>query len=152
MKWHYPYHWGDTRKDIGCPALVNINKKMEESNRKINRDVPEELSNKSEMSRVMVEINSIRQMIKSTTLNDTFVPNKNLHLKKWAEDLDTKEAFTSNIEASVVNDIMLLQTRKMIVTCKWYTCLFSLPLHFYDEKSKCYIMASKCNILLGKQR
>ena len=77
-------------------------------NRKINRDVPEELSNKSEMSRVMVEINSIRQMIKSTTLNDTFVPNKNLHLKKWAEDLDTKEAFTSNIEASVVNDIMLL--------------------------------------------
>jgi len=76
--------------------------------RKINRDVPEEIANKSEMSRVMNEINSIRQMIKSTTLNDTFVPNKVLHLKKWAEDLDTKSAFTSNIEESVVNEIMLL--------------------------------------------
>jgi hypothetical protein len=64
MKRHYPYHWGDTRKDIGCPALEK-------------------------------------------SLNASY--------------------------QSPRNDIMLLQTRKIIVTCKWYTCLFSLPLQFNDD-------------------
>ena len=47
-------------------------------------------------------------MIKSATLNDTFIPNKVLHLAKWAENLNTSDAFTSNIEESIVNEIMLL--------------------------------------------
>jgi hypothetical protein len=76
--------------------------------KKFNREVPEEVGNKNEMSKLTNEINNVRQMIKSATLNDTFVPNKSLHLKKWAEDMDTKSAFTSDIEESVVNDIMLL--------------------------------------------
>lgn len=76
--------------------------------KKFNREIPEEVGNKNEMAKLTNEINNLRQMIKSATLNDTFVPNKALHLKKWAEDLDTKTAFTSNIEESVVNDIMLL--------------------------------------------
>ena len=47
-------------------------------------------------------------MIKTATLNDTFVPNKILHLNKWAEGLNTSDAFTSNIEESIVSEIMLL--------------------------------------------
>jgi hypothetical protein len=54
------------------------------------------------------EINVIRSMIKTATLNDTFVPNKILHLNKWAEGLNTSDAFTSNIEESIVSEIMLL--------------------------------------------
>jgi hypothetical protein len=41
-------------------------------------------------------------------LNDTFVPNKKIHLDKWAEELETKGAFTSNIDETVVSDIMAL--------------------------------------------
>ena len=47
-------------------------------------------------------------MIKLATLNDTFVPNKKMHLDKWAEELETKGAFTSNIDETVVGDIMAL--------------------------------------------
>ena len=89
----------------------NINKKGasgSKDSKKFNREVPEDVGNKSEMSRLTNEINSVRLLIKTATLNDTFVPNKSLHLKKWAEDLDTTNAFTSDIEESVVNDIMLL--------------------------------------------
>jgi hypothetical protein len=54
------------------------------------------------------EIATISSMIKIATLNDTFVPNKVLHLAKWADGLNTSDAFTSNIEESVVSEIMLL--------------------------------------------
>ena len=87
------------------------NKKGQSSqkdSKKYNRDVPEEIANKSDMARITNEINNIRQMIKSSTLNDTFIPNKNLHLRKWAEDLNVKNAFTCDINESIVNEIMLL--------------------------------------------
>ena len=47
-------------------------------------------------------------MIKTATLNETFVPKKSLHLKKWAEDMNAPNAFTSNVDERFVNDIMLL--------------------------------------------
>ena len=35
MKWHYPYHWGDTRKDIGCPALEkSLERKLSETQKR----------------------------------------------------------------------------------------------------------------------
>jgi len=76
--------------------------------KKNNRDVPDDVSGKSEIHKLTNEINSIRAMIKTATLNDTFIPNKHYHLQKWAEDLDTTGAFTSNIEEDIVNEIMLL--------------------------------------------
>ena len=60
------------------------------------------------ISEINSEIDIIRSMIKTATLNDTFVPNKILHLAKWAEGLNTSDAFTSNIEESIVSEIMLL--------------------------------------------
>jgi hypothetical protein len=47
-------------------------------------------------------------MIKSATLNETFVPNKKLHLDKWAEGLYTNDAFTSNVDDHYVSEIMAL--------------------------------------------
>jgi hypothetical protein len=65
-------------------------------------------SGEETLSKINNEIGMIRSMIKTATLNDTFVPNKILHLTKWAEGLSTNDAFTSNIEESIVSEIMLL--------------------------------------------
>lgn len=76
--------------------------------RKFNRETDDNIASKSEIAKLTTQINSLRSMIKNTTLNDIFVPNKYDHLKKWADGLQTSNAFTSNIDESVVNDIMLL--------------------------------------------
>jgi hypothetical protein len=47
-------------------------------------------------------------MVKVATLNETFVPNKQHHLKKWAEHMNATNAFTSNIEEETIMEIMLL--------------------------------------------
>ena len=77
--------------------------------RKINRDAPEDVDDKKNMKGLTGEINTIRSMIKTATLNDMFIPNKHEHIEKWTHGLDTKNAFTSNIDESVVNEIMLLK-------------------------------------------
>jgi hypothetical protein len=48
-------------------------------------------------------------MVKSASLNDIFIPNKLAHLEKWAVGLDTKLAFTSNIDEQSITAIMLLK-------------------------------------------
>jgi hypothetical protein len=80
----------------------------DKNSKKFNRIVPDEIGNKSEMIKLANEISSLKSMIKTATLNETFVPNKSLHLKKWAEDIDVPNAFTSNVDERFVNDIMLL--------------------------------------------
>jgi hypothetical protein len=103
-KYEYLVEQNEKTSSVGASKKGSGSK----DSKKFNREVPEEVGNKNEMAKLTNEINNVRLMIKSATLNDTFVPNKTLHLKKWAEDLDTKSAFTSDIEESVVNDIMLL--------------------------------------------
>jgi hypothetical protein len=82
--------------------------------RKLSREPSKEPKDKDKdntkgiISEINSEIFIIRSMIKIATLNDTFVPNKILHLNKWAEGLNTSDAFTSNIEESIVSEIMLL--------------------------------------------
>lgn len=65
--------------------------------------------NNKEVSKINAELDLLRSMIKPAELNETFVPNKSLHLKKWAEALNAVAAFTSNIEEPVVLDIMMLK-------------------------------------------
>ena len=65
-------------------------------------------SSKSEISKLTQQINSIRSILKPATLNDTFVPNKHHHLLKWAEGMNSKASFTSDIPDEIVNEIMLL--------------------------------------------
>jgi hypothetical protein len=52
------------------------------------------------------ELERLRNLIKPAELNETFIPNKQLHLKKWAESMELSNPFTSDIEESVVIDIM----------------------------------------------
>lgn len=87
---------------------VNGRNKSSKDSKKTNRETNEELENKGVIGKLTTEINSLRSMIKLATLNDTFVPNKKMHLDKWAEELETKGAFTSNIDETVVGDIMAL--------------------------------------------
>ena len=87
---------------------VNSRNKSSKDSKKINRETDEEKESKGEIGKLTNEINSLRAMIKSATLNDTFVPNKKMHLDKWAEELETKGAFTSNIDENIVSDIMAL--------------------------------------------
>jgi hypothetical protein len=76
--------------------------------RKINREAPEDVNNKKGIKGITEEINAIRSLTKIAALNDIFIPNKQAHIEKWSYGLDTKEAFTSNIDENVVNDIMML--------------------------------------------
>ena len=48
-------------------------------------------------------------MVKSATLDDMFIPNKLAHLKKWAENVNTKRVFTSDIDEETIISIMLLK-------------------------------------------
>ena len=61
-----------------------------------------------EAGKIKTQLDMLRSMIKTATLNETFIPNKNLHLKKWAEDCNVTGAFSSNIEEEFINEIMLL--------------------------------------------
>jgi len=75
--------------------------------KKLSRDLPAEMENKGGLSKLTQEINQLRSMIKSATLNDAFVPNKKMHLNKWAPD--ARKAFTSNVDDQTVSDIMALK-------------------------------------------
>uniref|UniRef100_A0A6C0JEH7 Uncharacterized protein n=1 Tax=viral metagenome TaxID=1070528 RepID=A0A6C0JEH7_9ZZZZ len=81
--------------------------------RKFNREADNMDTSKGQVARLTREIETYRQMIKNVSLNETFVPNKLHHIKKWAENVGldaaaASKAFTSNIEESIINDIMLL--------------------------------------------
>jgi len=61
-----------------------------------------------EVIKLNADLTLLRSMIKSAELNETFIPNKPLHLKKWADTLHTVGAFTSDIDEDIITDIMLL--------------------------------------------
>lgn len=89
-------------------VTVTGRNKSSKDPKKINRNCGDEMESKGEICKFMNEINSLRSMIKIATLNDTFIPNKKMHIDKWAEGLDTSSAFTSNIDEHIVSDIMAL--------------------------------------------
>ena len=76
--------------------------------KKLSKDIPAEFENKGGLSKLTEQINTYRMMIKSANLNDTFVPNRRMHLDKWTEGMGVTGAFTSNIDENVVSDIMAL--------------------------------------------
>ena len=54
-------------------------------------------------------LTALQSMIKPISLNETFVPNKMLHLAKWTDDSKIKNAFTSDIDEDIVISIMKLE-------------------------------------------
>jgi hypothetical protein len=89
-------------------STISGRNKGNKDTKKASRDTPEEMESKGKLNKLTQEITSLRFMIKSATLNDTFIPNNKLHLEKWTKDIDTKGAFTSNIDEQTVCDIMAL--------------------------------------------
>ena len=77
--------------------------------KKLSKDIPAEFENKGALSKLVQEITSLRMMIKSAALNDTFIPNRKMHLDKWAEGIINKSSFTSSIDEKFVSDIMALK-------------------------------------------
>jgi hypothetical protein len=77
--------------------------------KKMSKDIPAEFENKGALSKLVQEITSLRMMIKSAALNDTFIPNRKMHLEKWSEGINSTSSFTSNIDEKFVSDIMALK-------------------------------------------
>ena len=65
--------------------------------------------NNVKLRKMRETLEELKGMIKSASLNDVFIPNKLAHLTVWAEKLNTKGAFTSNIDDATIASIMLLK-------------------------------------------
>ena len=90
-------------------SIVSGRNKSSKDIKKFNRESSgDDIANKSNISKLAAEITSLRSMIKSATLNDTFVPNKSRHIKKWCDGLNTTGAFTSDIDERIISEIMSL--------------------------------------------
>lgn len=60
-----------------------------------------------EIKRMMKKVEEMRGLVKRVTLNEMFVPNTKLHLKRF-EHGDVNNAFTSDISDEIVEKIMLI--------------------------------------------
>ena len=79
------------------------NKKKEKAaGDKIDKSKDKEIVNMKE------QLTMLSQMIKSATLHDLFVPNRSSHKEKWAQNIDSPTAFTSNVNEDDVDAIMSL--------------------------------------------
>lgn len=65
--------------------------------------------NNKDMNKINEELDKMRAMIKTAELNETFVPNKVMHLRKWTESQNTIASFTSDIDDQTVIEIMMLK-------------------------------------------
>jgi len=61
------------------------------------------------INKIRNELDALQSMIKNAELNETFVPNKQLHIKKWADGLGSGRSFTSDIDEQTVLDIMAIE-------------------------------------------
>ena len=101
----------------------------------------------------------LRAMIKTAELNETFVPNKQLHLQKWAEDLEVKTPFTCDIEHNTIIDIMMLDdvpdSWKILllmgigVFCKHKSITYTEIMKKLAEQQKLYMIIASSDYIYG---
>lgn len=120
---------GDNEK--GKPGKSS-NTTKSSSSKKADRALNEESS--SSLSQLKGKLEAYKKLIKTTQLNDTFVPNKNAHLEKWANGKNTKDAFTSSITEETIVEIMLLKD----VSNTWKILLMMGIGVFTNHKSVAY--------------
>jgi hypothetical protein len=65
-------------------------------------------SKDEEILKLKEQLLMLSQMIKSATLHDLFIPNRTFHKEKWAEKMETANAFTSNVNEEDVIAILSL--------------------------------------------
>ena len=80
------------------------------------------------------EICTLKSMIQNVNLDSMFIPNKILHLDKWAKGLKTTSSFTSDIEENIIISIMLLKD----VDDSWKILLLLGIGVFTEHKSSAY--------------
>jgi hypothetical protein len=61
-----------------------------------------------EYRKMKEQLEMLTSMIQPVELNETFIPNKQPHVQKWAEDIEVTKPFTCDIENSIIIDIMML--------------------------------------------
>ena len=90
-----------------CKTIKKFNRDGESTDGSKNKTKDPD-NTKNDTARIKNESDALRALLKTATLNETFIPNKTLHVNKWAEELDTTNSFTSDLEESILNEIMLL--------------------------------------------
>jgi hypothetical protein len=71
--------------------------------------VDKKTADKSSIRKINEDLKALSSLVKRVTLNGTFIPNAPEHVEKWASGLNTKNAFTGDVEEDVVAKIMLLE-------------------------------------------
>jgi len=103
-----------SRNNIIKEKILKLQKLIEDATSSIENQ-EKKISNDNRLPpnvrKMMTEIESLYKMVKSTTLDDIYIPNKNAHLKKWVnEELYTGiMPYTSQIADTDVEDIMMLE-------------------------------------------
>ena len=95
------------------------------------------LVNKTEDARIQrmrEEVGTLKGMIKRASLDDLFVPNKLVHLKKWADNIHSGKSFTSDIDDDTIVAIMSLKD----VDDSWKVLLLLGIGVFTEHKSSAY--------------
>lgn len=90
---------------------IEENNLKKESNNSVKDNKKKSDTNTTETKEIKTlnnEITTLRSLIKVAELNDTFVPNKKLHLDKWAYQYKTENAYTSDIDEDSIYKIMML--------------------------------------------
>lgn len=99
-----------TNKLCGTSGISRGMEKKNKSKSKIAFDMIDKTDD-ANIVKMRDTLEELKKMVKSATLNDVFVPNKLAHLGVWAENVkvNTKNAFTSNIDEATISSIMLLK-------------------------------------------
>jgi len=94
-------------KKSGSAGGDKSNKKDGKKKDKAASDMIDKSKDK-EIIKMKEQLSMLSQMIKSATLHDLFVPNRSSHKEKWAQNIDSPSAFTSNVNEDDVDAIMSL--------------------------------------------
>jgi len=97
-----------SNKDVTNKDTDKGGKTTAKNDHKCNRE-PSSSKTQTESLKISSQLETLRSMIKTATLNECFVPNKLNHIQKWAGELNPQNAFSSNISEDLINKIMLLQ-------------------------------------------
>jgi len=113
----------------------------------------------SSIERLNNKMEYLRAMIKTAELNETFVPNKQPHIQKWAEDIEIARPFTCDIDNNTIIDIMMLDdvpdSWKVLllmgigVFCKHESITYTEIMKKLAENQKLYMIIASSDYIYG---
>uniref|UniRef100_A0A6C0IRG0 Helicase/UvrB N-terminal domain-containing protein n=1 Tax=viral metagenome TaxID=1070528 RepID=A0A6C0IRG0_9ZZZZ len=127
----------EEKKLLGPNSSNNTNSKTKSGSKKDDAKKANKLidkSNDANLTKLREQREILRGMVKRTSIDDIFIPNKLPHLQKWSTGLFTNKAFTSNIDEDIVSSIMLLND----VDDSWKVLLLLGIGVFTEHKSSSY--------------